>query len=182
MSATAALVLTLTVTVTPAGATSARPSGSNQSGAAAGPFTRPIKNLNSNRCMAIPGGDRTPGVGVIQFDCHGPSATEQTWVLTPLVEHVYTIRNVKTGLCLAIPNGDVTPGARAIQWNCNNGQEQLWITPPDDLHIINGNSGLCLAIPSARRDNSAPVIQWTCDSSPTTGNPEQDWDTVGLKR
>ncbi|MCT9082854.1 RICIN domain-containing protein [Streptomyces fulvoviolaceus] len=144
--------------------------------------TTGIRNDNSQKCLAIPGGSSAAnGTAAIQFTCDkaadGSWDTDQlwTWTLVSGATSTYTLKNYATGKCLAIGGGSHTLGAEAIQWPCNGSTEQQWIY--DSSHRLwNKESDLCLAIPSANVANGVAAVQWTCRDVST--NPEQKWDQV----
>ncbi|UUU22253.1 RICIN domain-containing protein [Streptomyces sp. DSM 40750] len=158
----------------PLSATSANAVGSE------GPWA--MKNQNSGKCLAIPGGSSAgQGTAAIQFTCDQPVNdvwdADQAWYweLIPGATSTYTIKNYATGQCLAV-GGSSTNGAEAIQWPCRSGaDEQEWIY--DSTHRLRNNkTDLCLAIPGANEANAVAAIQWTCRAVST--NPEQQWHQV----
>lgn len=135
-----------------------------------------IRNVNSGKCLVIPGGSKTPGVGAVQWPCKQPATSgyEQVWEIS-LSPGFYQLKNVASGLCLAIPGGSYTIGEKVVQWPCNGRSEQQWEYIGGTYRVR--HSYQCLSIASASRADGASAIQWTCNSNPS-GNPEQRWSEL----
>ncbi|QFQ97540.1 ricin-type beta-trefoil lectin domain protein [Streptomyces phaeolivaceus] len=140
-----------------------------------------IKNENSQKCLAIPGGEDAPfGESAIQYTCdkRGPSDYDLDqwwyWELVPGATSTYTLQNYAGGGCLAISGGSgSSQGDEAIQWGCDSADtDQQWIYD-STYRLRNKASGFCLAIPDGRTANSVAAIQWECRNVAT--NPEQQW-------
>lgn len=131
---------------------------------------RPLANIGTTRCLAVPNDSVANGTLLFQWTCS--NGTEQQWRL----EHVaggngdrYLVRNNNSKKCLAMPGASVEDGTQAIQWACSGDDEQVWIH--DSIgRVRNLHSGKCLAVPSGSTTIGTKVIQWPC----TTGN-EQRW-------
>ncbi|MFM9677397.1 RICIN domain-containing protein [Streptomyces brasiliscabiei] len=131
---------------------------------------RPVTNIGTERCLAVPSSSTDNGTLLIQWTCN--KGTEQQWRL----EHVaggngdrYLVRNNNSRRCLAMPSASTADGTQAIQWTCTGNNDQIWIH--DSLgRLRNLNSDKCLAIPSGSTTIGTKVIQWPCG----TGT-EQRW-------
>ncbi|MEU6227018.1 RICIN domain-containing protein [Streptomyces sp. NPDC047042] len=131
---------------------------------------RPVKNVGTQRCLAVPGADLDNGVALIQWGCS--TGAEQQWRLEPVAggnNDRYTVRNSNSKKCLAMPGASKEDATQAIQWPCSTGTEQIWIQ--DSLgRLRNLNSDKCLAVPGNNPAVGTKVIQWPC----STG-VEQRW-------
>lgn len=88
------------------------------------------RNVATNKCLDVPGGDPTSGVQIQQWDCwaDGAAGQMQQWQSLPMdpqSSHVM-LRNRLTGKCIDIPGGDRNPGVIVQQWDCWGGNMQTW--------------------------------------------------------
>lgn len=131
---------------------------------------RPLKNVGTQRCLAVPAANTGNNIPLIQWTCS--TGAEQQWRL----EHVdggngdrYRVRNSNSKKCLAMPAASKEDAAQAIQWPCGTGTEQVWLQ--DSVgRLRNLNSDKCLAIPASDTAPGAKVIQWPCST-----NNDQRW-------
>ncbi|MFE4832449.1 RICIN domain-containing protein [Streptomyces sp. NPDC056672] len=80
-------------------------------------------NMNSGKCLDVPGGSTTPGVELQQWTCW--SGDMQQWALYRAGTSSLTIRNLKNGLCVDVKNWGGA-GAALQQWDCNDLAVQTW--------------------------------------------------------
>ncbi|MFE4695644.1 RICIN domain-containing protein [Streptomyces sp. NPDC056738] len=126
---------------------------------------RNLDNLNSGRCLAVPGSSTANGTGLIQWTCSDNA--DQDWTLVKVAGgngDRYQIRNRHSLLCLAMPGASVANGTQAVQWPCGTGDEQVWIYDSWN-RLRNLHSDRCLGIPGSSTDNGAEAVQWTCSDS-----------------
>jgi hypothetical protein len=125
--------------------------------------TDEIVNVNSGKCLDVPGGSTADGVGVIQFACNG--ANNQKWNVRRSGEIV----NVNSGKCLDVPNGSTDDQVGVNQYSCHGGDNQKWnVRRTGD--IVNVNSGKCLDVPDGSTDDRVRVNQYACN-----GGNNQKW-------
>ncbi|WJV46606.1 RICIN domain-containing protein [Streptomyces flavofungini] len=80
-----------------------------------------VRNRNSSKCLAIPGGTSVNGTQAIQWTCNGGSS--QIWIH----DSRNRLRNLASDRCLAIPNASAANGTKAIQWTCATSLDQRWL-------------------------------------------------------
>ncbi len=87
-------------------------------------FTSTVQAVHSGKCIDLPNGSTTKGVGVQQLDCNGSG--QQSFTFTPVAgkQNVYTIRFDHSGQCLDMEDGSTAKGAEMIQWPCHEGINQ----------------------------------------------------------
>ncbi|NEA65570.1 trypsin-like serine protease [Streptomyces sp. SID12488] len=131
---------------------------------------RPLTNIGTKRCLAVPNDSTANGTQLFQWTCS--NGTEQLWRLENVAGgngDRYIVRNSNSQKCLAMPGASVEDGVQAIQWACSGDDEQVWIH--DSIgRVRNLHSGKCLVVPSGSTTIGTRVIQWPC----TTGD-EQKW-------
>lgn len=116
-----AVVVALAIAATPLSATAVR--DKSEPGTQA--VSRHLTNYNSDRCLAVPGGSRQPGIGLIQWGCG--TWADHYWELRPSYGGRYYIVNRNSNQCLALPNGTHQAGAQVIQWPCDaRFADHLW--------------------------------------------------------
>lgn len=79
-------------------------------------------NVNSGKCLDVPGGSTAWGVELQQWSCWGGDM--QQWALISVGDSV-AIRNLKSGLCVDDKNWGGA-GAALQQWDCNYLAVQTW--------------------------------------------------------
>ncbi|MEJ3748419.1 RICIN domain-containing protein [Actinomycetes bacterium KLBMP 9797] len=82
-----------------------------------------LRNVSSQKCLAIGEGSTANSAGAIQFTCG--SGAEQRWKY----DSDFRLRNMKSDKCLAIPGGSNELYIQAIQYTCKEAslnQEQVW--------------------------------------------------------
>ncbi len=126
---------------------------------------RPLVNVETKGCLAVPKASTDNGTLLIQWTCSND--TEQLWRLEPVTGgngDRYAIRNSNSKRCVAMPDADTRQGIQAIQWTCSGDAEQIWIH--DSIgRLRNLNSDLCLVVPKASTTPGTKIIQWACATS-----------------
>ncbi|WP_438829239.1 trypsin-like serine protease [Streptomyces adonidis] len=132
---------------------------------------RPLTNVATERCLAVPNDSTADGTLLFQWTCS--NGTEQLWRL----EHVaggngdrYIVRNSNSQKCLAMPANNVADRTQAIQMPCSStAGERIWIH--DSIgRLWNLNSNKCLAVLASDPAPGAKVVQWPCGT-----NSDQRW-------
>lgn len=134
-----------------------------------------IGNVNSRKCVAIPGGTLVPRTQAIQWDCGQDGDTDREWWAYDQGDDAYgnpiwVFQNVKTKMCLTAA-GNSGYGA-AVQYDCDlTAKYQRWSW--DRASRLHSNAtGDCLAVPGAQLGDGVKLIHWTCG----TGR-EQMWES-----
>ena len=131
---------------------------------------RPLVNVGTEGCLAVPKDSTDNGTLLIQWTCS--NGTEQLWRLENVAGgngDRYAIRNSNSKRCIAMPGADIDEGTQAIQWTCSGDDEQIWIH--DSIgRLRNLNSDLCLVVPKSSTTPGTKIIQWGC-----TTNDDQKW-------
>ncbi|MEU5438455.1 RICIN domain-containing protein [Streptomyces sp. NPDC020719] len=83
-----------------------------------------VVNLNSQQCLAVPGGSTTQGTQVIQWPCG--TWADHYWAFATDRAGVTHIANGNSGQCLAIPGGSTAQGTKVIQWPCGTWNDHYW--------------------------------------------------------
>ncbi|WP_409235880.1 RICIN domain-containing protein [Streptomyces sp. PA5.6] len=125
-----------------------------------------IINDGSGKCLAVPGGSKEQGIGLIQWGCG--SWKDHFWSLERwTIDGVLHFRviNDNSKQCLAVPDGSKTPGTQVIQWPCGLWRDHFWRL--DDagggrFKLVNYNSQQCLAVENGSGADGAKAIQWPC--------------------
>ena len=150
-----------------------------------------LKNVHSNKCLDLMGGDKRPGGLFHMYTCNKNNANqlfrvvedpkaaakqynpEPFWTGAPVLLQVNA-----TKACL---DASVGQPARAKQWQCNpgNGSHKFYIervAKGAAFELRNqhpGNQNLCLDVKGGSRDDGAEIVQWQCNN----GN-NQHWTRV----
>ncbi|WP_432116049.1 RICIN domain-containing protein [Streptomyces sp. S1] len=123
-------------------------------------------------CLAVPGADRRPGIGLIQFGC-GPWV-DHKWGFEARPDRgsrVFRIISKNPSVnnkaqCVSIPGGSTQAGVQAHQWECGEWPDHFWTitdrTGAGDYRIRNLKSGQCLGVDANSHTAGARVIQWPC--------------------
>lgn len=140
-----------------------------------------IRNVNSEKCAAIPGGSTALKTQLVQWTCgpfnpndpENPYNPDKMWYLWQFSDGGVAFQNVKTGQCLTSAGGN---GGAVWQYTCLFGDNQHWnyyITGSKRLYNISSKD--CMAVPNAQTGDGVRLIHWTCG----TGD-EQKWEVVYL--
>ncbi|GEB62063.1 RICIN domain-containing protein [Streptomyces gardneri] len=132
-----------------------------------------IKNYNSGRCLAVPGGSQQPAEGLIQWGCG--TWNDHYWEIRYEGdgdgERWYSVRNKNSGMCLSVDAARTNDFARATQYPCGNANEYLFVdqywalrynSAKQANQFVNWNSRKCLAVLDGNKNDGAAVIQYTC--------------------
>jgi hypothetical protein len=82
-----------------------------------------VVNVNSGKCLDVPGGNTAGGVELQQWSCWGGDM--QLWALFGTGTSSLTVRNLRSGLCLDDKDWGGA-GAALQQWDCNQAAVQTW--------------------------------------------------------
>lgn len=124
---------------------------------AAAPRNQALTQVDSQRCLDVPGGSTQNGTQPGLWDCSG--SVNQRWTYTSAGE----IR-VYGNKCLDAANNGTTDGTRVIIWDCSGANNQKWTLAANST-IVGSPSGLCLALTNGRTDNGAPAQLSTCSGA-----------------
>lgn len=119
-----------------------------------------VRNANSGKCLAVPGGDPSAGVGLIQWTCsHG--APDHRWTAEFRDGQKFWLSNTETGKCV----DDVGQG-QARQSECSvSSPTHLWIAEYVDdytARLRNVATGRCLGVEGGSTADGAAAIAWPC--------------------
>ncbi|MFH8791256.1 RICIN domain-containing protein [Streptomyces sp. NPDC017941] len=129
-----------------------------------------IVNNGSGKCLAVPGGSKEKGTGLIQWGCGGWA--DHYWSVDPwTIDGVlhYRVINYNSQQCLAVPGGSKTPGTQVIQWPCGEWDDHFWRfvdAGGGRFKLVNYNSQQCLAVEGGSGADGAKAIQWPCGTWP----------------
>lgn len=84
-----------------------------------------LVNVNSGKCLEIPGGSTAEGATADQWTCDG--GTHQLWTRTSVIGGYVTFTNVHSGKCLQVAGASTANGAALNQSTCNTGTNQQWL-------------------------------------------------------
>ncbi|MEU2242176.1 RICIN domain-containing protein [Streptomyces sp. NPDC018338] len=132
-----------------------------------------LKNHNSGRCLAVPGGSHQPAEGLIQWGCG--SWADHYWDIRYEGdgdgERWYSVRNMNSGMCLSVDAARTTDFARATQYPCGDANQALFVdqywalrynSAKQANQLVNWNSRKCLAVLDGNKNDGAAVIQYGC--------------------
>lgn len=127
--------------------------------------TYSIKNVNSAKCLIVPGGSTANSVQVQQSTCDG-TAPEKFQVLDA-GDGYYRILNVNSGLSLHIANFLFGDNAALLQYAPHGGDNQLF------AFVVSGSGYLikpkstykCLDVTASSLANGALLQQYTCNQN-----------------
>ncbi|MFG2146330.1 RICIN domain-containing protein [Streptomyces sp. NPDC048696] len=83
-----------------------------------------IVNNGSGQCLAVPGGSKAQGTGLIQWPCG--TWNDHFWRFDDTGGGTYHVVNYNSGECLAVEGGSHNNGAKAIQWPCGTWADHYW--------------------------------------------------------
>jgi Ricin-type beta-trefoil lectin domain/Protein of unknown function (DUF3011) len=129
-----------------------------------------IRNVNSQKCVDVANGSRSPRANVQQFECNG--GANQRWEFVSVGNGQYAIRSQNSGMVLDVADQSRARGANVQQYPWNGGANQRWRSqgPNNNFVLINVNSGKCLDVTGGDQRNGANIIQWDCN-----GGLNQRW-------
>jgi RHS repeat-associated protein len=121
-------------------------------------------------CLAVSGGGKAAGTGVVLEPCTSGDAAE-TWQ----AGSGSTLVNPASGLCLDDPGASTTNGTQADIAACDGSAEQEWALPGSGGGwITDGVTGICSTDDGGSSTAGAKVVIWTCDGIAS----EQDWSVT----
>jgi hypothetical protein len=134
-----------------------------------------LRAAHSGRCMDVTGGTGATanGVAVQQYDCLGPSQTNQQWTFTPAGDgRTFNVKALHSGRCLDVAHGTgaVANGAHVQQYDClgyaQSNQRWEFVSTGDGrtYYVKAAHSGKCLDVRGGTGavDNFVPLQQWDC--------------------
>ncbi|CAI0915377.1 TPA: RICIN domain-containing protein [Serratia marcescens] len=90
-----------------------------------------IKNVQSGKCMNVPGSSNADDTQLIQYHCGSGSWNEiftfRNVGINPAGELLWEIVPRNDWKCLSNQSGNTSPGIPIIQWSCNQHDDQKWI-------------------------------------------------------
>jgi hypothetical protein len=122
-----------------------------------------LKNLDSGRCVEVPGYATGSGVNLQVRDCTG--GWNQVW--TP--NGATSMANNQSQRCADLFDDGTTNGTQVVTWVCNNDPNQLWQQQPNNTWK-NPVSNRCLDIVGSGTAAGTFVQLWDC-----TGAANQIW-------
>ncbi len=119
-----------------------------------------LLNPQSGRCLAVPGGNTSPGAVQLQLqDCDASAA--QSWKLPP------GPLTGPGGLCTDVAGADPSSATAVQLYGCNRTDAQRWSTPGDSTVRAFGK---CLDVRNGGTANNTPVQLFDCN-----GGGSQTW-------
>ncbi|MEU7282486.1 RICIN domain-containing protein [Streptomyces sp. NPDC045431] len=136
---------------------------------AATPFYDSLVNVNSGKCLDVPGKSKAEGVQVQQWTCNG--GKNQKWMLkyadTRLSLKMYYVVNENSGQCLSVKGGSSSDGTPIIQWPCKAGDTAEYFVPLKVKSstgtwfvLWNAKTGKYPQVNGQSQENGAKVSQW----------------------
>jgi len=138
-----------------------------------------VKNIQSNRCVAVTDASTLDGARLIQSSCEtGSRGNEnQQFEFVSVGNNQYNVRAKHSGKCMNVSGASQSNGASVIQWMCSNrsGDNDSWRVVPVDggywLKVAHSNK--CLTIENDSNLDGVSAIQSKCINS---GQPSQVFD------
>jgi hypothetical protein len=137
-----------------------------------GPYN--IRVVHTKKCMDVSGGPGATGdgVGVLQWPCGGPAATNQQWYFEDTGDGLtYFVRARHSNKCLEVRGGTGATGngAPLQQWGCRGYAQsnQRWYLTRSPIggetfNLRAAHSNSCAEVFGASTDDGAPLRQWQC--------------------
>ena len=143
-------------------------------------FTSTLVAQHSRKCLGVPGGDKSDGVLLLQWDCN--DIEHQRFSFHPVAgaKDTYLIRNPVTRKCVDVSRkrkGDQS--AYVIhQWTCHGeGNQQFKLEPvKGSFQLSARHSGKCADVAHRYTAAGASLHAWTCRAK-----PNQLWGIRGYK-
>lgn len=136
-----------------------------------------IRNVNSDKCIAVPHATTKPLTQLVQWPCgpfnpgnpNEPYSPEKMWdVKLDLDYGWFYFQNVKTKQCLTSRGGN---GAPVMQDTCTWFSDQGWnYYDTGSKRLWSAKTKDCLAVPGAQTGDGVGLIHWTCGNG-----DEQKW-------
>jgi hypothetical protein len=135
-----------------------------------------IRNVNSGKCVAVPGGTTTPKTQLVQWPCgpfnpdnpDEPYSPEKMWNIIHDENGWLYFQNVKTKQCLTSRGGN---GGPVMQNTCSFFSDQSWYYyATGSKRLWNLSTRDCMAVPAAQTGDGVRLIHWTCGNG-----DEQKW-------
>ena len=126
--------------------------------------------LHSTKCLNVPNGATTNGLGLIQYTCSA-SGLNDRWRTVPQTDGSYQIVNVLTSKCLTVPGGSTADSVQVTQNVCQAATVKYdkWkpepVTGTNTVRLRAAHSNKCLNVSGALLTNSAIVIQYGCQAT-----------------
>lgn len=137
----------------------------------------PFFNPGAAKCLDVPHGDPTPGLGLMVFHCHGSDADGANQLWKALSGGVVTrLQNQATGLCLSANLGT---SIQVVQEPCFATQADIWsFQPTPNLNtsagVVNMLSHNCLATENSSGADNTRVVLAPCTFANLT-DPARLW-------
>lgn len=140
-----------------------------------------LRNMNSNKCLGVSGGNPNNGAVAVQWTCQYLVGSDQEMYIYPVARiagvtwHMINPEH-SVGKCLGVSAASGTQGISLLQWTCDlQAGEQLFAfrgtgLDGNPVQVVAQHSGQCMSVSEASRENGGRVIQWPC-----SGGHEQIW-------
>ncbi|MEV0127609.1 ricin-type beta-trefoil lectin domain protein [Dactylosporangium sp. NPDC050688] len=159
LSPSASTTSTASTTATTAAPT--RTTTPPKGGQSAAPTNGGVLNINSQKCLDIPGSKAVDGQDVQIWECQGLPG--QKWTF----ESDGRLRSM--GICLDVAHNNTDNGTRIQTVWCNDsGANQFKLTASGEL--INPPSGKCVDVKGQGTANGTKLVLWDCN-----GSASQKW-------
>jgi len=133
-----------------------------------------FENVNSHKCITIPGSSTAVGVQATQFTCNPLTLTKRfhmlDWGPDEFGNPIIGLRNANSYKCLGVPGSSTAEGTAVGQYTCSGNEDQKWSWDTAD-RLRNRATNQCLSVPYGWTSDSVGLIQWGCGTSNA-----QRWD------
>jgi hypothetical protein len=126
----------------------------------------PFFNTNAAKCLDVPHGDPTPGLGLVVFHCHGSDAQGANQLWETIFDGTgWLVMNRATGRCLSANLG---AGTQVVQDFCVASLPgQIWNFAINSgintvVGVSNARTGLCLATENSSGGDGTKVVLAPC--------------------
>jgi hypothetical protein len=132
---------------------------------------------HSGKCLDVSGRSTADGAAMQQYECQGPSQTNQIFDLVAQGGSYYQLVARHSGKCVDVPEGSKTVGKALQQWSCLGPEQenQIWKLvsvsgSPGYYEFKAKHSGQCIDVSNASTSNGVAIKQYTCG-----GQSNQQW-------
>ncbi len=133
-----------------------------------------VKIGHSGKCLNVSRASLDNNAKIVQYNCVGPAATNDKFVLVPRGNGNYWIQGVGSKKCLNVSGNSMADGGQIIQYTCGSPLNTAWkvdeVLNQPTVRFVSASSGKCLNLPGAQSTDNIQLVQWTCTSGAIAPN------------
>jgi len=124
-----------------------------------------LRNVNSNKCLDVPGSSTSPGVQLQQWSCSG--GNNQRYTLTYVGDGYYRLVNVNSGLALQVRSFGISANWAIEQAEAHGGDNQMFRLEASGsgYRLKPRHAYMCMDVAGSSTSDGALLQQYSCNGS-----------------